>query len=194
MGSYGRNFDFRVMPHSGERGARFMLNPVANIPIGTPVKYDGSIDTSSYGSPGVMGVSLALGAQPPLKGLSGIAVYEYAPAAFAGFDPVQTTYSDLDFIPAGKLCQVVHGGSVKVVLTNTTAFTFLNTRNYAGRVMVAGLGGATSADPWVGTMLTPGNGNDTAGYWTSTATSANAWLIVTSADDPNTEVEAVMAF
>lgn len=194
MGSYGRNFDFRVMPQGGQRGSRFILNPAANIPMGTPVKYDGSFDTSSYGSPGVMGVSLALGAQPPEPGLSGIAVYEYAPAAFAGFDPVLTTYSDLDFIPAGKLCQVISGPTVKIVLTNTTSFLFDNTRTYPGRVMVAGLGGATSADPWVGTLLTPGNGTDTAGYWTSTATTANGWLVVTSADDTNTEVEAKMLF
>lgn len=193
MGSYGRNFDFRVMPRGGQRGARFMLSTAANIPIGVPVKYDSSVSTVAFGT-GVDGVVLATGAQAPTKGLSGIAVYEHAPAAFAGYDPFLTTYSDLDFVPAGKLVQVVSGEHVKVVLTNTVARTFLQTRAYTGRVMVAGVGGATSDDPAVGNLLTPGTGNDTAGYWAVNGTAANAWLVVTQVDNTNLEVEAQMVF
>ncbi len=193
MGSYGRNFDFRVMPFGAGRGARFMLGGTTNIPIGTPVKYDGSVDTTAYGE-GVTGVKLALGAQPPRPALSGIGVYEHAPAWQAGYDPFQTTYSDVDTIPAGKLCQVVSGDHVKVVLTSTVARTFLHTRAYTGRVMVAGLGGSTSGDAEAGSFLTPGIGNDTDGYWATTSTASEAWLTVTSRNETNLEVEAVMTF
>jgi hypothetical protein len=193
MGSYGRNFDFRIMPFGGGRGARFMLGESSNIPIGTPVKYDGSVDTTAYGE-GVIGVKLAKGAQPPRPGLSGIGVYEHAPAAYAGYDPVLTNYSDIDFIPAGKLCQVVTGPHTKVVLTTTTARTFLHTRTYTGRVMVAGLGGATTGDAEAGSYLTPGVGDDTSGYWQTDSSSSNGWLVVTARNETNLEVEAKMTF
>jgi hypothetical protein len=194
MGSYGRNFDFRVFPHGGQRGARYLLNPAADIPIGAPVEYDGGVSTSAFGH-GVLGVSLATGAQPPNQpGLCGIAVYEHAPAAFAGYDPLLTNYSDLSTCPAGKLVQVINGTETKVVLTTTVASTFLYTRAYTGRVMVAGLGGSTSGDAEVGSNLTPGNGTDTAGYWQTTATAANAWLAVTAVNQDNLEVEARMTF
>lgn len=193
MGSYGRNFDFRVMPQGGERGARFMLGGTTDIPIGAPVKYDGSVDTTAYGE-GVVGVKLALGAQPPRPALSGIAVYEHAPSWSAGYDPVLTNYSDIDTVPAGKLCQVVSGDHVKVVLTTTVDRTFLHTRAYTGRVMVAGLGGSTSGDAEAGDYLTPGNGTDDDGYWATNATASNGWLVVTSRNETNLEVEAVMTF
>ncbi len=193
MGSYGRNFDFRVMPFQAGRGARFQLGGTTNIPIGAPVKYDGSVDTSAYGE-GVVGVKLAVGAQAPTPALSGIAVYEHAPAAFAGYDPVITTYSDIDFVPAGKLCQVVSGDHVKVVLTTTVARTFLHTRAYTGRVMVAGIGGSTSGDAETGSLLTPGDGTDSLGYWATTSSAANGWLRVTAVNQTNLEVEAVMTF
>lgn len=193
MGSYGRNFDYRVMPHGGQRGARFMLGGATNIPIGAPVVYDGSVDTTTFGN-GVLGVKLALGAQPPRAGLSGIAVYEHAPAAFAGVDPYLINYSDLDYVPFGKLCQVVSGDETKVVLTTTVARTFLHTRNYTGRVMVAGLGGSTSGDAEPGSLLTPGIGEDTDGYWSTTATASNGWLVVTAQNESALEVEARMLF
>lgn len=193
MGSYGRNFDFRVMPDGGQRGGRFMLSTVANLPIGAPVVYDGSVDTTTFGN-GVLGVKLALGAQPPRQGLSGIAVYEHAPAAFAGYDPFLTNYSDIDFVPAGKMLQVVSGHETKVVLTTTVARTFLHTRAYTGRVMVAGMGGATSGDAEPGSFLTPGIGNDTDGYWSTTGSASNAWLVVTAANETALEVEARMTF
>lgn len=195
MGSYGRNFDFRVMPFQGQRGSRYQLATTANIPIGAPVVYDGAIDTTQWGpNNAVIGVKLALGAQPPREGLSGVAVYEHAPAAFATYDPVLTNYSDIDFVPAGKLVQVVNGTNVKIVLTTTVARTFLHTRTYAGRVMVAGIGGATSGDAEPGSLLTPGIGDDTNGYWATTASASNGWLIVTATDQSNLEVEAKMTF
>ncbi len=60
MGSYGRNFDFRVMPFQGGRGARFMLGGTTNLPIGVPVEYDGAVDTSAFGN-GVIGVAGGVG-------------------------------------------------------------------------------------------------------------------------------------
>lgn len=181
------------MPHGGQRGARFMLKSGTDQPIGAPVEYSGGVDTSAFGH-GVIGVQLATGAQPPNMGTDGILIYEHAPAAFAGYDDALTNYSDLSTAPAGKLVQVINGTETKVVLTTTVASTFLQTRAYTGRVMVAGMGGATSGDAEVGTKLTPGNGSDTAGYWQTTATAANGWLVVTAADETNLEVEARMTF
>jgi len=196
MGSYGRNFDFRVMPFGAGRGSRYLLGGAANIPIGAPVKLDGSIDTSSFGPDNaVLGMALAAGECPkPATGLGGVAVYEHAPAAYAGFDPVITNYSDIDFVPFGKLFQVVSGTQTKVVFTNTTAFTFAHVRTYAGRIMVAGMGGATSGDAEPGSYLTPGLGTDVGGYWATTATAANGWLVVTAASESNLEVEAKLTF
>lgn len=193
MSSYGRNFDFRVMPHQGGRGSRYMLGGSTNLPIGAPVSYSGGVDTTAFG-PGVIGVILATGAQPPKLGTTGIGVYEHAPNAFAGTDPVLTNYSDIDYIPFGKMLQVVHGNDVKVVLTTTISRSFLHTRTYPGRVMVAGMGGATTGDAEIGSYLTPGNGNDTDGYWQTTATASNGWLVVTASSEAALEVEAKMTF
>lgn len=171
-----------------------MLGGAANIPIGTPVKYDGSVDTSTFGH-GVLGVKLAVGTQPrPNVGMGGIGVYEHAPAAFAGYDRELTNYSDIDFIPRNKLIQVINGDTTKVVLKTTLDSTFLHNRDYAGRVMVAGMGGATSGDAEPGSLLTPGIGDDDSGYWQTTGTAANGWLVVTAADETNLEVEAKMLF
>lgn len=196
MGSYGRNFDFRVMPFGAGRGSRFLLSTSADIPIGAPVKYDSGVSTTSFGPDNaVIGVSLATTAQDaPRAGLGGIAVYEHAPAAFAGTDPVLTNYSDMDLCPKGKLIQVINGTQTKVVLTTTLASTFLQTRSYTGRVMVAGLGGATTGDPVVGSLLTPGVGDGTSGYWAVTATASEAWLVVTAASQTHLEVEAKLTF
>jgi len=137
-------------------------------------------------------VELATGAQaPPARG--GILVYEHAPAAYAGFDPGLTEWSDLDYAPAGKMVQVVHGDTVKVAFTNTEDRTFLNTRSYSGRIMVAGLGGATP-DLDVGEYLTPGTGDDDNGYWAVTADVAEAWLVVTAVDHTRAEAEARLLF
>lgn len=192
MASYGRNFDFRVPPISGQRHGRWLLATTANRPIGAPVKRDAAVVTTSFGT-GVDGCSLATGAQAPVLGASGVVVYEHAPAAYAGEDPFLTTWSDVDYAPAGKLVQVVNGGEVKVVFTNTEARTFLNTRSYTGRVMVAGVGGATPTVA-IGDLLTPGTGNDTDGYWAETSTASEGWLRVTAVDNDRLEVEAQMLF
>lgn len=191
MGTYGRNFEFRVPPVHGERGGRYILpsDAAADLPIGVPVRVaDGATPDSS----GRLPVALATGAQAPKKGLSGILVYEADPTAFAGDDPYLTTFSDKDKAPRGKAVQVVSGDRVKLVLRNTEDRTFLESRDYAGRTIVAGLGATPTLA--VGDFLTPGTGNDDAGYWAETADAANAWLVVENVDATRGEVEARVNF
>lgn len=190
MSNYGRNFEFRVPPHGGQRSGRYYLAGTTDIPIGAPVSYDSGQDEDSMG---LLPVSLETGATAtPKPGMGGIVVYEHAPAAYAGNDPFLTTYSDIDTVPHGKAVQVVSGVDVKVVLRNTDDSTFLNTRDYEGRIMVAGLGATLTVE--VGEYLTPGTGNDNAGYWAVNATAANAWLVVTKVDNDRGEVEARFVF
>jgi len=137
-------------------------------------------------------VTLATGGQAPKPGLTGILVYEWGPAAFAGNDPYLTTYSDKDYAPLGAAVQLVSDPDVKVVFKNTVATTFLVNRSYTGRIMVAGMGATPTIA--VGDMLTPGVGDDTNGYWAETSTAANAWLYVTGVDTVRSEVEARFAF
>jgi hypothetical protein len=190
MGTYGRNLEFRIPPQSENRAGRFSAPITGNpIPIGAPVIADTGAGTDALGR---QIVELATGAQAPIGGQSGIAVFEYAPAAFAGFDPFLTTYSDLSVVPLGQAVQVVSGPYVKVVFTNTVAELFLGQRQYTGRTMVAGL----SATPTVtvGAFLTPGIGDDNDGYWAVTTNEAVAWLVVTLVDPVRVQVEARMLF
>lgn len=192
MSTYGRNFEFRVPPVHGQRGGRYVHNPdaAAAIPIGVPVV---SLDETSDALTDALIVGLASGAQAPIKGQCGIGIYEHAPAAYAGFDMALTTYSDIDTIPVGKMCQVVSGDMVKVVLRNTEDRTFLESREYEGRTMVAGLGATPTLAP--GDFLTPATTpNDTNGYWQETGSAANAWLIIEAVDNDRGLVEARLAF
>lgn len=206
MSTYGRNFEFRVPPRARERKGRFatpttLLSgsgagggsaaPQAGlIPMGAPVIADNAAGVTP--DMGLQVVKLATGAQAPLQGLSGIALFEYAPAAFAGFDPVLTTYSDLGVVPPGKALQVISGQDIKVVFTNVDTFVFLGQRTYQGRTMVAGMGATPTVA--VGNFLTPGSGDDADGYWAVTATEADAWLVVTGVDSVRQQVEAQLVF
>lgn len=190
MGTYGRNFEFRIPPTHGQRLGRFYVPTTGTrLPIGVPVVATAGEDVNNLG---LQPVTLAAAGTAPKPGQSGIAVYEYGPAAFAGDDPFYTTYSDKDLIPLGAAIQVVSGTDVKVVFTNTDATSFLGTRDYAARTMVAG----TGATPTVvaGDFLSPGTGNDTDGYWAEEATAADAWLVVTRVDAVRKEVEAQFVF
>jgi hypothetical protein len=194
MSTYGRNFGFRVSPRSENRMARFAVPATgARLPIGAPVVANvgaGATALTAYPSMPVQRVGLAAAAAAPIKGQSGLLVYEFAPAAFAGFDEYLTTYSDLDTAPLGATVQVVDGAYVKVVLKNTGANEFLHNRTYAARNMVAP---ANLAGVAVGAYLTPGVGNDTAGYW-AVGDVTNGWLVVTSVDATRGEVEARLTF
>jgi hypothetical protein len=185
--SYGRNFSFRVTPKSGNRAGRYFLDGSTDLPIGAPVVLSG--DTDAVGR---LGVELAVGAQAkPLPGKGGVLVYEHI--QHIGQDPYLSTYSDFDTVPAGEAVQVVNGEDVKVAYKNTTATSFLTRSNYpTARVMVAGLGATPTVA--VGDMLTPGTGNNSAGYWAETATAANAWLVVTAVNASTGEVEARLNF
>lgn len=190
MSTYGRNFEFRVPPHGTNRAGRFCVPSTGTrIPIGAPVKADTGAGLNTLS---LQTVALATGAQAPVKGLSGIAVYEYGPAAFAGDDPFLTTYSDKEDVPLAAAIQVVSGLDVKVVFRNTASSTFLNTRSYTGRTFVAGVGATPTVA--VGDFLTPGDGNTTTGFWKKDASATNAWLVITKVDSARDEVEARMLF
>lgn len=185
--SYGRNFEFRSHPKGAERAGRYYLDSPVNIPIGAPVKLSGKTDAV-----GRLGVELATGAQAkPTPGTGGIAVFEHI--QYIDVDPFLTTYSDMDFVPAGAPLQVVNGTAVKVAYTNTTDTSFLTRTGYpTARVMVSGVSNASSLA--VGELLTPGPGNDEDGYWVETGTAANGWLVVTAVDNSTGLVEARLNF
>lgn len=195
MGSYGRNFEFRIVPQSENRPGRFATPATGTkIPIGAPIVTDAGAGVDSGGK---QRVALAGAGVAPEKGAAGIAVFEYAPAAFAGNDPFLTTYSDMDTVPLDSGVQMVSGPNVKVVLRNTVAQTFLTQRNYTARLMVAGLTadqGVTPSTVAVGDTLSPGAGTDTAGYWAVTGAGQTGWLRVTKVDDARGELEAHFTF
>lgn len=189
MGTLGRNFDFRQPPIPQHRLGRYKTGEDA-IPNGAPVLVDTAAGEDSNRR---LTFELATGAQArPLPGQGGICVWEAPDANFAGSDPVLTRPSDVVDAPAETAAQLVHGTEVRVVFNNTEAHTFRNMRDYAARVMVAGLGATPTVA--VGDFLTPGTGNDAAGYWAETADAANAWLVVTSVNASTGEVEAQLLF
>lgn len=189
--SYTRNFEFRVHPKSGQRAGRYIAPATGTaIVIGAPVKVNTAAAANELGLPEVV---LATGEQAPVAGQSGIAVYEYKGSeGWAGDDPYLTTYSDKATVPLGEALQVVSGDSVKVAFTNTVSQLFLNTRTYAGRVMVSQSGATPNIA--VGEFLSPGVGNDTSGYWAKTTDRTKAWMVVTSVDSTRDCVEARLLF
>lgn len=191
MATYGRNFEFRVPPHGGQRGARYAAPTTGSrLPIGTPI---GAVNGAAETALGLRPVELLTAGVAPKPGVHGILVFELDPGiGVAGEDPFLTTYSDYDTVPLGKAVQMVSGTEVKVVFKNTSDRTFLETRDYTGRTMVAGVGATPTVA--VGDYLHPGPGtDDTSGYWQEGA-AANAWLVVTKVDSARDEVEARMLF
>lgn len=186
MSSYGRNFDVRIPPVGGQRASRYSV--AAETPIGVPVVTSGSQDTMGRS---VVAVA-AENADKPAPGKGGVLLFEAGPDAFRGSDPALTVYSDISTAPAGKAVQVINGDTVKIVLKNTANRTFLHSRTYTGRMMVAGVGATPTLA--VGDFLCPGVGNGTSGYWKKTTDPAKAWLVVTSVDSTRDEVEARLNF
>lgn len=223
MANYGRNFEFRVAPRAQARNGRFVTSasalsgsgagggtaantnggtpvPAGLLPIGAPVVAD---LTAGQDAQGCQYVKLATQASVSpyddnsnsavTSGMAGILVYEYGPAAFAGYDPFLTTYSDLGIVPLGARVQVISGDTTtKVVFRNTVANQFLGIRPYAARSMVNGFGATPTVA--VGDYLVPGAGDDVDGYWQSTSTEVGAWLVITRVDTTRLEVEARMLF
>lgn len=189
MGTYGRNGEFRIPPRAERRHGRYVTPTTGTrIPLWAPVQTSGA-DADELG---LTPIELVTAATAPKAGACGLLLYEWAPAAFAGDDPFLTTYSDKGDAPLGQAVQVIHGSEVKVAFVNTLDSTFLNNRDYEGRVMVAGMG----ATPVIAidTLLTPGPGNDAGGYWQKTTDAAKAWLRVVNFDMDRLEVEAVFVF
>lgn len=188
MSNYGRNFEFRIAPERGQRNGRYVNATGATIVLGTPIVGTGVIDELEREE-----VEPVTGATVPVRGRHGIIVVEHSGVTgVQGQDPFLNTYSDADKALTGQQVMMVSGATVKVALKNTSARTFLNTRDYAGRTMVAGLAAATPTIA-VGDYLTPGVGNDTDGYWAE-GTAANAWMVVTNVDNDRAELEARLVF
>lgn len=191
MGSYGRNFEFRIVPESENRLARFSTPATGTFVMGQPVQAD---DTAGVDTLGRQVIKAGVTATAPTKGRCGIAIYEHGDGAtWAGVDPYLTTYSDLGTLPNSKAVQMVSGPNVKVVLRNTDASTFLQNRAYAARNMIAENGATPNVI--IGSYLEPATTpNDTNGYWQTTLTKANAWLVVVGVDATRQEVEANFLF
>lgn len=188
--TYGRNFSFRIPPRAERRAGRYSVPATGTqIPIGAPIQ---ATDEAEADALGMQPVTLVTSAGAPVIGMSGLAVYEYGPAAFAGDDALLTTYSDKGDVPLGAAVQMISGTEVKVVFKNTVDNDFLDVRAYAGRTFVAGMGATPTVA--VGDLLTPGPGNTNDGFWQVTATPANAWLVVVSIDTTRLEVEARFVF
>lgn len=194
MSNYGRNFEFRQSPTPQHRLGRY-INGATQIPIGVPVKVPAGAVTDAQKR---LPLELATGAQAPVKGASGIVIHEWAFNWQRGIDPVMTSVSDMDYVPASTPAQLVFGDEVKVALKNTVDRTFPENavgggRAYTGRIMVPGVTATTPAVA-VGDLLTPGVGNDDDGYWAVTAVAANGWLRVTLVNGAAGIVEAQMLF
>lgn len=189
MANYGRNFEVVATPPARGRGNNSVPTTGDALPMGIPVEVDTAASVNTLGLQPVK-VAAADTARSVGSG-QGVLLFEYAPNAFAGDDPEITLYSDKDTVPVGAAVQVIHGAGsgIRILLRNTSETTFLNTRTYSARKMVAGLGGATPTIA-VGDYLTPGTGNDTAGWWKETGTAANAWLRVVSVDNTREELVA----
>jgi hypothetical protein len=188
MGTYGRNFEFRITPTEEQRHGRVYLDGSNAVPIGVPLVIAANATPSEMWTD-ALPATLATGAQPFKHGLCGIGVYEHID--FNGSDPMLTLYSDIDMIPVKRLVQLTAGPNTKVVFTNTTDRTFMGVRNYKGRMMVAGMGATPTVK--VGDSLSPGTGTDAGGYWAVNGTAANAWLVVTNVDAARQMVEAEFA-
>lgn len=188
-----RNAQFRVSPRNGERGSRFVLDTASDpLPQFVPVLVTGENDGL-----GRAYVELATddggNKDKPLPGQGGILIYEQF--RYDGNDPLLTTYSDVDTVPAGRAVQVITGENrVKIAYKNTSADSFYNREDYpTARIMVAGVSIATPTVA-VGNYLTPGVGDDTSGYWKETSDAAEAWLLVTSVNTSTDTVEVVLNF
>jgi hypothetical protein len=187
MSNYGRNFEFRIAPERGQRNGRYVNATGGELVLGTPIGGTGVIDELEREE-----IEAVTGATVPVPGRHGILIVEHTGVTgIQGRDPFLNGFSDADKALVNQQVMMVSGSEVKVVLRNTADRTFLNTRSYAGRVMVAGLGATPTLA--VGDYLTPGTGDDDAGYWAE-GTAANGWLVITNVDAARGEVEARLTF
>lgn len=191
MPNYGRYFEVRIPPVPEHRRARYITGDDV-IPIGAPV-----VSTGVVNADGRTIVELAdFATSDPVAGSHGIALFEHAYNAYAGFDPDLTVPSDFSDIPARSAIQLISGTECKFVMRNIAAdTTFLNTRTYDdARTFVAPTDLSTLS---VGDFLVPGAGNGTDGYWaerTGASVAEIPWLQVMSVDADRNEIEVQMLF
>src|SRR5881394_3201849 len=110
MGTYGRFGDFLQSPRPEDRLGRFVNGDTVNIPMFTPVHVPGG---SHLDANGQLPLVRAAGAQAPVKGFSGIAIFENPTPDIPGLDPVLAAPDDLDYVPLGRPCQLVSGDYVR---------------------------------------------------------------------------------
>ena len=184
MGTYGRNAWFLQSPQPGDRLGRYIVgdDPILLL---APGEAGTEVDAN-----GQRTLTLCTGETTPVKGKHGLVVWEAPSAYLPGLDPMLFRPSDLDMAPAGVDAQLVSARDVRVRFKNTEDSTIDGQRDYAGRVMVAGLGATPTltVDNYIG----PGGGDDTNGYWAETD-AAHAWFIVTAVYDTG-EIDAQMVF
>ena len=114
--SYSRNFGIRSFENI-VRDGRFRAPASSQLKIGEPVVLDPD-------RPGFL--KQAGDGASPNQG-AGVIVFEHIQPQ--GRDAALNTYSDFDFVPAGKYAQMVHGTGTKIWLKNTPQKTM-----YDGRV------------------------------------------------------------
>jgi len=189
MSTLGQNFEILVPPHGRDRKGRFFNDAGAAVAIGAPMKYALSGSAGAANDLDMLPAVVVAADEAIEPGTSGIAVYEYGPNAYAGFDTALTEYSDLTDVPADAAVQLISGTGVKVRLQNRASETFLNNRTYPASTIINLTGVA------VGDLLQPNHTttpNSTNGYWEEATTPANAWLKVTAVGSDY--VEAQMLF
>lgn len=185
---FTRNFEPRVSPVRGQRAGRYVLAGSTALPMGVPVVTTGANDGLGRAKVSLAGEAAAT----PVNGQGGTLNWETV--FYKGLDPVISTFSDVDTAPVDEAVQVWSGDEVKVCFTNTATGSQPGRPGYPkGRIMVAGLGGATPTVA-VGDLLTPGVGNDTDGYWKVTNDPTKAWYVVESVDHTTASLEARSTF
>jgi hypothetical protein len=76
MGTYGRNFEFRITPTEEQRHGRVLFAGATPVPIGVPlVVADNAVPDAAWTE--ALPATLATGAQPFDHGQCGIGVYEH---------------------------------------------------------------------------------------------------------------------
>lgn len=175
MTSLGRFFDFRMSPADEHRLDWFKTgaSPIAQ---GAPVTRLSS-QTAVDELDGRVILQLAGEGTARKVGESGLLVWEEPwPNVQLDRAPIERP-SDYDTAPARRPVQVVYGVETQVVLRNISAeaLAFEDQATYSGRNMVKP---DDVADIELGSLLTPGAGNDDDGYYKLTNDATLAWLRV----------------
>lgn len=180
-----RNVGFRRFTNI-VREARFRSpDAPTSLKMGTAVEIDLADPTKvrevTANSTGAVGADVE-------KNLVGMIWYEHDSQNIEGVAAGTLWNEIFQNVPAGRMCQVVHGPGVKIWLRNTDQDTTEPGLNYpntrAAVTMVTGLGAAgVSVGDWLGW-------DDASSTWTVTTTPEEAILSVTWLDDAAKILEA----